>query len=606
MAGLSVFRPLIALVDEHAAAWGRSVAMRQKRHGIWQETTWSDLAAEAQALAAGLIGLGMRPGAHVGILSDNRREWLVSELGIWAAQGVCVGLYPTSAPTELRQLLAASDVTILFVEDQEQLDKILEMDAQLPDLVHLVIFDPQGTVGQTPRKLIALDELLERGRAVLARQAAEIARRKAATLPQDRAMLVFTSGSSGLPKAAEISHGNLWAAVEMSRQMLEGYPPGTHLFSYLPLCHIAEQYTSVISTIGGRRIIHFGESARTFTQDLRDVAPEIFLGVPRVWEKMKAQLELRAEEQGKGPVSLRGALLSTALRGARARGGLPRAEWTLRQRLVHAVWDLLIYRHLRAHLGLARCRFPISAAAPITPDVLAFLRGLGLDLREAWGMTETTGAATIQPPGAACEGRVGLPLQGVELAIAPDGEVLVRGPTVFKGYYRAAQATAETLVDGWLHTGDLGRRMPDGSITIEDRKKDIMITAGGKNLSPTLIEGVLTASPFIRQAVAIAEGRPFVTALIQIDPETVGFWAQSRGITHTTFRSLAEHPDVRRLIEAEVEQQNRNLARVAQVKKLHLLAQELDPDDGDLTATMKLRRAAIARRHAAAIEAMYA
>ena len=601
MAELSSFRTLIACVDDHARRRTGHVAMRQKRHGIWQETTWAGLSEHAAALAAGLIDLGFDAGNHAGILSENRREWVQAQLAIMAAGGVTVGMYPTSPAAEIRHLVTASDTTLLFIEDQEQLDKIKELEGELPALRQLVIFDPKGMRGDAHLGLISFDDLLARGRAALGRHDAAITARKGAIRPQDTAMMVFTSGSTGLPKAAQISHANLSAALDIAAQMFADFGPDTNVLSYLPLCHIAEQNITVVNCIAGGRVMNFGESLRTVTPDLRDIAPQIFFGVPRIWEKMQSAVTVQA--QTSGPV--RRALTLRALAGARVRGQVPRARWTGAQRGSHAFWDALVYRHIRAYLGLSRCRFAISAAAPIAPELLAFMRGIGVDIREAWGMSETTGAATLQAAQGACLGRVGGPVAGVELRIAPDGELLLRGGIVFAGYYRNPQATGDALRDGWLHTGDVAHMFEDGTISITDRKKDIMINAAGKNLSPALIETTLKASPYIKEVVVIADQRPFVTALVQIDYDTTRLWAEGQGISYTTFRSLAENPRVVTLIEAEVARLNADLARVEQVKKLALLPKELDHDDGEVTATMKVRRAAIMATYAPLIAALY-
>jgi len=601
VAELSSFRTLIACVDDHARRRTGHVAMRQKRHGIWQETTWAGLSEHAAALAAGLIDLGFDAGNHAGILSENRREWVQAQLAIMAAGGVTVGMYPTSPAAEIRHLVTASDTTLLFIEDQEQLDKIKELEGELPALRQLVIFDPKGMRGDAHLGLISFDDLLARGRAALGRHDAAITARKGAIRPQDTAMMVFTSGSTGLPKAAQISHANLSAALDIAAQMFADFGPDTNVLSYLPLCHIAEQNITVVNCIAGGRVMNFGESLRTVTPDLRDIAPQIFFGVPRIWEKMQSAVTVQA--QTSGPV--RRALTLRALAGARVRGQVPRARWTGAQRGSHAFWDALVYRHIRAYLGLSRCRFAISAAAPIAPELLAFMRGIGVDIREAWGMSETTGAATLQAAQGACLGRVGGPVAGVELRIAPDGELLLRGGIVFAGYYRNPQASGDALRDGWLHTGDVAEMFEDGTISITDRKKDIMINAAGKNLSPALIETTLKASPYIKEVVVIADQRPFVTALVQIDYDTTRLWAEGQGISYTTFRSLAENPRVVTLIEAEVARLNADLARVEQVKKLALLPKELDHDDGEVTATMKVRRAAIMATYAPLIAALY-
>lgn len=595
------FRPLVAFVSEHTRSHPDAVAMRQKRHGIWNEMTWAGLETTMHAMAAALIDLGVGNGTHVGILSENRREWVLAQLGINAAGGTVVGMYPTSPAAEIEHLVNASDTEILFIEDQEQLDKIIELRGKLPRLRKLVIFEPKGTQHETELGLISFDALLEAGHASIADHGAEIDARKASIRPDQTAMMVFTSGSTGLPKAAEISHSNLYVASTQAAKIFAGFSPGTNILSYLPLCHIAEQNMTVINALTGQFVMNFGESLRTITLDLRDVAPQIFFGVPRIWEKMQAGVMVQANTSGR----VRRALTMAALASAKKRGDTPRRDWSLGQRLENAFWDVLVYRHIRSYLGLSRCRFAITAAAPISVDLVHFLRGIGVNVREIWGMTETTGAASVQPDWGGSEGRVGFFLPEVQWQIADDGELLVKSGLVFKGYYNNPEATSETITDGWLHTGDVAEAAPDGSISIVDRKKDIMINAAGKNLAPSLIENTMKASPFIKECIVIADRRPYAVALIQLDMDTVRLWAESKGIAYTTFRSLAENADVKALIDREVDKQNQLLARVEQVKKVWLLPKELDHDDGEVTATMKVRRAKIYDFYGTEIEALY-
>lgn len=596
------FRTQVALIAEHAASDPAGVAMRQKRHGIWQELTWAELQATTRALAAGLIALGVAPGTHLGILSENRREWVLAQFGIQAAGGVTVGMYPTSPAAEIDHLVNASDTEVLFIEDQEQFDKIAELGARLPKLRRLIVFDPRGLQAERYLGALSFDELLAKGQAALAAQGSEIDARLAALRPEDTAMMVFTSGSTGPPKAAEISHANLHASACLATGFFGDYPPGTNILSYLPLCHIAEQNVTVTNALSGQHVMNFGESLRTITADLRDAAPQIFFGVPRIWEKMQAGVMVQAQTAA----PLRRALTLKALARIPARAGRSRSQRSLGQRLADGFWDALVYRHIRSYLGLGRCTFAITAAAPISADLLVFLRGIGINLREAWGMSETSGAASIQPDWGESAGRCGFFPKGVSHRIAEDGELLIRGGIVFKGYYANPEASAETLAGGWLHTGDIAEEAPDGSISIVDRKKDIMINAAGKNLAPSLIENTMKASPYIKECIVIADRRPYVTALVQLDADTTRLWAEGQGIAYTTFRSLAENPRVAGLIDAEVARQNALLARVEQVKRVWLLPKELDHDDGEVTATMKVRRGKITDRYGAEIEALYA
>ncbi len=598
----SGFRSVPQMVAEHAAARPDAVAMRQKEYGIWNEMTWSNVHEIMNAGAAGLIGLGVDAGDHVGILSENRSEWVLAQFAINAAGCTVVGMYPTSPAAEIDHLVTASDTTVLFIEDQEQLDKIKELQGKLPKLRQLIVFNPKGTQGEDYLNLKTWDDLLAKGRAMVNGQAGdEVMARVAGIKPEDTAMMVFTSGSTGLPKAAEISFSNLNAGATVAHSVFDTYGPGTNVLSYLPLCHIAEQAVTVMNGLSKQFVMNFGESLRTITLDLREVAPEVFFGVPRIWEKMQAGVIVQAQTAG----PLRKPMTLLALKGAMKRGAKRRDEWSAGDRMAHAFWDALVYRHIRSYLGLGRVSFAISAAAPIAPDLLAFMRGIGVNIREAWGMSETSGVGTIQTSWGNCDGRVGFPVPGVECKIAEDGEVLFKGDTIFKAYYKNPEATAETIVDGWLHTGDVGQLEADGSLTLIDRKKDIMINAAGKNLSPSLIENVIKSSPYIKEVIVIADQRPYVTALIQIDMDTVRLWAEGQGIAYTTFRSLAEHPKVQELIDAEVAKGNQDLARVEQIKKSYLLPKELDHDDGEVTATMKVRRAKIYEFYADQIETLY-
>jgi long-chain acyl-CoA synthetase len=595
------FRSLPQLVLDHAASHPDGVAMRQKDFGIWQETTWQGLAELTRAIAAGLMDLGMKAGDHIGILSENRQEWVQAQLAAMAAGGVVVGMYPTSPAPEIDHLVNASDTTILFVEDQEQLDKILELDGRIPLMRQLIIFDPKGTQGCEDYNLISFAQLVRRGRAALNALAGEVDTRLKAIQPDDTGLMVFTSGSTGLPKAAEITHNNLWAAACYTIQNFVGFKPGTNVLSYLPLCHIAEQNVTVINALTGQFTMNFGESLRTVQMDLREVAPEIFFGVPRIWERMQSGIMVQTATTGK----IRRALTMMALDSAKPRGAKRPGDWTLKDKIAHRFWSLLIYRHILAYLGLNRTRVALSAAAPIAEDLLHFLRGLGLNIREVWGMSETTGVGSVQPDFGDCDGRVGLFSQGIQYRIAEDGELLVKGDIIFKGYYKNPEASAETLVDGWLLTGDVAQAEPDGSISIVDRKKDIMINAAGKNLTPSLIENTMKSSPFIKECIVIADRRPYVTALVQLDLDTMRIWAEQNGVSYTTYRSLAENRQVAEMIDTEIAAGNAKLARVEQIKKVYLLPKELDHDDGEVTATLKVRRNKIYEYYENEINALY-
>jgi len=581
-----------------------AVALRQKDYGIWQSVTWREYEEQARAFGLGLAARGLSRGGHVAILSENRKEWVFAQLGANMVGAVAVGIYPTSPAAEVEYLLQASDAEVVVCEDQEQLDKVLEVRDRLPRLQQLVVIDARGLRRYQVSGLHRFEDTVQLGREHAAAQADRLAQQLAAQAPGDTALMIFTSGSTGRPKAAMLSYGNLNA---MAAGADEIYRCTVHdaVVSYLPLCHVAEQIYTVNLPLHAGLVVNFAESLRTVQSDLREIAPTLFLGVPRIWEKLHASIEIKIREAG----GLRRRIYESALAAMAPLADLPPERWSGAQRLRYAFWRVLVLRALTNFIGLRRCRLALSGAAPIAPDMLRFFRCLGVPIREGYGMTETAGVATIQRSAASPVGTVGQAVPGVELRIADDGELLVRGPTVFKGYYRNEAATREAIdAQGWLRTGDIAESVPgpDGDeIRIVDRKKDIMITAGGKNITPSEIENALKFSAYIKEAVIVADRRPFVAALLQIDYETVGKWAEEQGLAYTHFRSLAEHPRVHELVRSEVERVNARMPQVQQVRKFHLLTKELDHDDGEVTATMKIKRMSIADKYADAIDSMY-
>jgi len=583
---------------EHARLRPDGVAIRQKRFGIWQPTTWAQYWTRSRHVGLGLRELGIQPGAHVGVLSENRIEWVLTQMGVGCVRAVTVGVYPTSPAPEVAYVLDHADVEVVVCEDQEQVDKVLECWDQLPRLKTVVAIETKGLRAYDRSRVIPFDEVEAMGAAVDARQPGLVDRMVDAQVPSDPALLIYTSGSTGKPKGAVISYRNIAGILPALVERLD-MGPGDSVLSYLPLCHVAEQSLTTFAPIQLGTTVNFGESLRTVQLDLREVAPTLFLGVPRIWEKMHSAIHIKAMEAGR----FRRALFAAAVRACE-----PFCETgprSLGQRLTYGFWYLLVFRALLNFIGLRRSRICISGAAPIPPKVFRFFRILGVPLIELYGQTETSGGILGHRPDDVRTGTVGVPVPNAELTVAEDGELLVRGPMVFEGYYKNPAATQATIVDGWLHTGDVVT-LVDGHFKIVDRKKDVIITSGGKNLSPSEIENAMKASPFIKECVVVGDGRKYVAALIQIDYENVGKWAEQKDIPFTTFRSLAEHPAVVGLIASEVEAANQGLAQVEQVKRFHLLTKELDHDDDEVTATMKIRRSNIYKKYEAEIAALYA
>jgi len=583
----------------------RAVALRQKDKGIWQPVTWSQYADAAAHFGLGLVALGLQPGEHVAILSENRKEWVYAQLGAGLVQAVPAGVYPTSPGPEVEYLLTLVDAPYIVCEDQEQLDKVLEVRARLPALRRIVVIDPRGLRHYDRTGIVEFGDVLALGARHAQAHPQAIADCLAAQDLDAVGLVVFTSGSTGRPKAAMLTWRGLCRAGEGLNTVLRA-GPRDKLVSYLPLCHMAEQMFAVQVPLTTAAVVNFAESLRTVQDDLREIAPQIFLAVPRIWEKFHSGIEIRAREAG----WLRRRLYDAAMRQLAPFAHLPRGQWRAGQRMLWRFWYLVLLRALLNHVGLRRCRIAVSGSAPISPDILKFFKTLGLSVREAYGLTEASGASSLQPSDASPPGTVGTPFPGIALRLAPDGEILLRGEVVFRGYYGAQSATAQAVdADGWLHTGDVGRLEPGplgDELRIVDRKKDIMITAGGKNITPSEIENALRVSAYIKEAVIVADRRRFVSALIQLDPESVGKWAEENGIPYTNYRSLAELPPVHALVQQEIDRVNARMPQVQHVRKFHLLAKELDHDDGEVTATMKVRRASIEQKYREVIERMYA
>lgn len=583
---------LCARLLEHARDRAGEVAIREKHRGVWREWTWAEYARRVASVAAGLRSLGVGPGDRVAIHSENRPEWVIADLAVQGLGACTVGVYPTSPAAEVEYVLAHSEASVLIAEDEEQLDKVLEVRSRLPLLRHVVVIDPRGVSSPGVPTFASL----ERDGSFAAYEESVEALDPAAT-----AILVYTSGTTGPPKGAMISHANLVAAGETA--VVLGTRRGDEVLSYLPLCHVAERLISVIDGVWVGLVVNFGEGGPSFPQDLRDVQPTLFLGVPRVWEKMLATVEIRMADASR----LKRLLYRACLRqGRRIAPRRMARRLNLLDRVVLAVCEVLVFRALREKLGMVRVRAAISGAAPIAPQVLEYLWAIGVPVREGYGQTENTAICTLTPEGSIRLGAVGTALPSVEVRIAADGEILTRSAGVFQGYLNDPIATKAAIDDdGWLRTGDVGELDQDGFLRITDRKKDIIITAGGKNISPSEIENRLKVSPYVREAVVIGDRRKYVTALIGIELDTVGNWASRRGLAYTTYADLSAKDEVRRLIDEVVQSANAELAQVERIKRFSLIGKELDHEDGELTATQKVKRRALEQRFETEIEAMY-
>jgi long-chain acyl-CoA synthetase len=590
---------LPALLLQRAGSEPARVALRKQHLGIWKQYTWAEYAERAAAVGLGLRALGVEPGDRVAVHSLNRPAWALADMGSQGIGAVCVGVYPTSPAGEVEYLLAHSGSKVLVAEDEEQLDKALEVRERLPDLARIVVVDPRGVDLSDPQ-LMTFAELEDLGREQGGVR--EFAQHVAQVEPAEPALIVYTSGTTGPPKGAMLSHANLLAAARNGGRVFD-VSPDDEVLSYLPMCHIAERLISVVDAVAHGYVVNFGDGVDELATDLRAVQPTFFLGVPRVWEKLLATITIRMQDAGWLKRANFGFWMGQGRRIARKR-------WQGRLGPVDAVvaalgW-LLLFRSLRQKIGMRRMRYALSGAAPIAPQVLEFFWALGVPVLEGYGQTENTAQATVTPADDVRLGKVGRAVPDCELRIGDDGEILTRGPATFVGYFHDPEATAEAVdADGWLHTGDVGELDDDGFLTITDRMKDIIITAGGKNVSPSEIENALKVSPYVREAIVIGDQRKHLVALIGIELDTVGAWAQQRRLPFTTYADLSSKPEVVELIGGVVTDVNAGLASVEQVKKHALLTKELEHEDGEVTATQKVKRRAIEQAFGDQIEALY-
>ncbi len=588
------------LLRERARTDADRVAIRQKDFGIWKPFTWAQYYQRASHFGQGLAALGLGAGSHVGVIAENRIEWVLTQMGSGLIGAITVGVYSTSPAPEVAYVVQHADMDVIVCEDQEQTDKVLETLDQLPRLRKIIVMETKGLRSFAPevRALIATFDDIEKLGAASGQQAVVDAALAAQTL-DDIGLMIYTSGSTGKPKGAMISWRNMRGVAPGIIDRMRLTRDTTHL-SYLPLCHVAEQMLTTFCPVYLGSQVNFGESIRTVQEDLREVAPNIFLGVPRIWEKLHAAITIKMMETG----GLRRKLYDRAYAACLPLAEKPRQQWSLGDKLRFGASYWLVFRALQNFIGLRDVQVALTGAAPIPPDVVRYFRVLGVPLIEVYGLTESSGMVTGHVMEQVVVGTVGPVTKGVEYRIAENGEFQIKGDMVFAGYYKNDEATAQTIQNGWLHTGDVVRE-EQGQIKIVDRLKDIMITAGGKNLTPSEIENTMKGSPYIKECIIVAEGRKFVGALVMLDFDTVGKWAEAQRIPFTHFRSLVETPQVHALIDSEIRNGNARLAQVSQIKKFHLLTKELDHDDGEVTATMKVRRSSIYKTYAAEIEAMY-
>jgi long-chain acyl-CoA synthetase len=583
---------------------GPNVWMRQKHLGLWRSWTWNQTGTAVSEIAAGMLALGFKKGDCASILSNTVVEWVWADLAVLSCGGVSSGIYPTDAQTQVHYLCTDSRTTFLFAEDDEQLDKALAVRAELPLLKKIIVFDMEGLRGVNDANVLSLDALRALGREHLAKHPQAVKQSAAACRPQDLAILVYTSGTTGKPKGAMHLHSGLVYTLH-GYNTLVTQDENDERMCFLPLCHIAERMGGEYHAMYTGAKLNFVENPETIPENVREIAPTVFTAVPRVWEKFYSGVMISLKESGSIQQAAYGWGIGVGTEIAdKVLAGKSVDGW-LKFKFTIAQWIAL--NNVRKLIGIHRARFLVTGAAPISPDLVRWYLALGVPMLEVWGMTETCGASTAVPATLMKPGSIGPAVSFNEVKLDPaTGEMLVRGKNVFAGYLNLPEKTAETIdADGWLHTGDVGVVDADGYYKITDRMKDIIITAGGKNVTPSELENDLKFSPFITDAVVIGDKRPYLTVIIMIDQENVEKFAQDADVPFSNYASLTRAAEVQALIQGEIDRVNKKFARVEQIKKFFLLETQLGAEDEELTPTMKLKRKLVEKKYTPQIEAMY-
>jgi long-chain acyl-CoA synthetase len=578
------------------------IAMRKKDFGIWRDVTWAEYLENVKHVALGLNALGVKYRDHVSIIGENRPEWLYSALGAVCAGGAWVGVYTTNPVIECQYVVGHSDAVVYICEDEEQLDKALAFRDKTPLLRKLIVWEMEGLKHFSDPMFMSFQELLGLGREVDRANPSLFMQLVEQAKPDDIAGIIYTSGTTGPPKGAMLAHeGYLWVA-EAARQVINTYVDDETI-SFLPLNHIYEQIYDIMFHLTVGHTVNFTENTDTVMADMRDVSPTLFHAVPRIWEKYYSAIVLKMADA----TWLKRTLFNIAVKiGTKYNNkAIAKKKVPIHLALAYHLFYFVVFRKLKKRLGFDRIRVGASGAAPISHEVIKFFQSIGIPIREGYGMTETTGITHLSSETEYKVGTVGKALPGTQVRIADDGEILVKHKGIFKGYYKDEAQTKEALVDGWMHTGDVGVIDDEGYLKLTDRKKDLIITAGGKNIAPQYLENLLKFSPYINDSVVIGDRRKYLTAIIVIDEENVTKYAQDNKVQFTTFASMTRAPEVIELIQKEVDNVNRQVARVENIRKFKILDKKLYTEDGEVTPTMKVKRKSINAQYGDLIESMY-
>src|SRR6266581_1336829 len=596
------------LVRWNAERFPDRVAIREKDYGIWQSYTWADYFREGRRIAVGLASLGFRRGDKVAIIGDNRPQLYWAVFATQALGGVPVPIYQDSVEKELVYILDHAEARFAVVEDQEQVDKLLHLREQSRLLEHVVYDDPRGMRSYSEPYLMSLVELQERGEKFELSHPTYFEDELARGSADEVAVICYTSGTTGVPKGVLLTHQNLIVTSRIAAEV-ERLGPDEDILSYLPMAWVGDHIFSYAQSILVGFASNCPESGATVLSDLKEIGPTYFFAPPRIWENLLTSVLIRIEDSAWPKRKLVHFFLKLAQDAERRRlNGQPAGRLA---QILQPLGYLLVFGPLRDNLGLRRVRRAYTAGEAIGPEIFVFFRALGVNVKQLYGMTEASGLISIQKDGDVRLDTVGTPIPGVEIKLSPEGEVLYRSPGVFQGYFKNPEATRQVMLEGgWMRSGDAGFLDPAGHLKIIDRAKDVSRLAGGTMFAPKYLENKLKFSPYIKEAVCVGQGRPCVTALVNIDLTAVGNWAERRGIAYTSYTDLSQKPEIYELIQQEVERVNRSLLedevlKGAQIRKFLILHKELDPDDEEITRTRKVRRGYIGQKYAALIEALY-
>ncbi|WP_441258529.1 AMP-dependent synthetase/ligase [Bradyrhizobium sp. 521_C7_N1_3] len=582
---------------------GDRPAIREKKFGIWQPTSWREWLEISKEIAYALRASGFLPGDVASVIANAVPEWVHADMGILCAGGVSSGIYPTDASSQVEYLVNDSRTKVIFAEDEEQLDKVLACRARCPSLQKIIVFDMEGLSGFFDDMVMSLDEFRALGRNHMVGREALWQEMIDSRGADDLVILVYTSGTTGPPKGAMHANRSVTHQMRHANDFISAREDEDRLI-FLPLCHVAERVAGYYISVALGSVMNFAESPETVPDNLREVQPTVFFAVPRIWEKFYSAITIALKDATplQQWVYRRAIDIGYRMVDCRIEGRVP----PLSLRIANSIAYRLAFRNIRRMMGLDRCRIAFTGAAPIAPELIRWYLALGIDMHEVYGQTENCGVATMMPAERIKFGSVGTAVSWGEVALSPDGEILIKGDFLFMGYLNQPEKTAETIDHrGWLHTGDVGAIDNEGFVRITDRMKDIIITSGGKNVTPSEIENQLKFSPYISDAVVIGDKRPYLTCLVMIDQENVEKFAQDHDIPFTNYASLCRAAEIQDLIWREIEGVNGNFARVETIKRFYLIERQLTPEDEELTPTMKLKRGFVNKRYAAEIEAMY-